>query len=58
MIIGVFYPMKKKGSDQLSLFWTSAGGKDNRSATIFFEAADDGYEKRIMLKFVELQIVE
>ena len=34
------------------------GGKDNRIATIFFEAADDGQEKRIMLKFAKLQIVE
>jgi DNA helicase-2/ATP-dependent DNA helicase PcrA len=33
------------------------GGKDNRIATIFFEAADDGQEKRIMLKFAKLQIV-
>jgi DNA helicase II / ATP-dependent DNA helicase PcrA len=34
------------------------GGKDNRIATIFFEAADDGQEKRIMLKFAKLEIVE
>ena len=30
------------------------GGKDNRIATIFFEAADDGQEKRIMLKFAKI----
>lgn len=34
------------------------GGKDNRIATIFFEAAEDGQEKRIMLKFAKLEIVE
>jgi DNA helicase-2/ATP-dependent DNA helicase PcrA len=34
------------------------GGVGKRMATIFFEQVDSGTEKRIMLKFAKLQIVE
>ena len=34
------------------------GDRDRRMATIFFEQVDGGTEKRIMLKFAKLQIVE
>lgn len=33
------------------------GGRDNRIATIFFKAAEDDPQKRIMLKFAKLQIL-
>ncbi len=34
------------------------GAKDNRVATIFFKAVEDDPQKRIMLKFAKLQIVQ